>query len=110
VPQTGSSPAMLKVDRESVPQLRKVFDRALARLDVQIDLAISGVRVSPWAGDPVSDQAAHDFNQHTVDGRDSAVAALYAYQRQLKSASDALTRVAREYDIVESDTTSTFGG
>jgi hypothetical protein len=111
VAQSDSTPqAMLRVDRDSVPGLRKVFDDALAKLDVQIDQAISGVRVAPWAGDPVSANAAQDFNEHTVDGGDSALGALLAYQRQLKSASDALSDVAREYDIVESDTTSSFGG
>lgn len=105
-----SSSATLRVDRDSVPQLRKVFDDALAKLDVQIDLAMSGIRVAPWAGDPVSGNAADDFNRHSIDGADSALDALRAYQRQLKSASDALMRVAEEYDIVESDNTSSFGG
>jgi hypothetical protein len=101
--------ATLRVDRDAVPQLRKVFDQALAKLDVQIDLAMSGVRVSPWAGDPVSENAAGDFNDHSMDGPDSALDALRAYQRQLKSASDALEQVAEEYKIVESDNSASFG-
>jgi hypothetical protein len=111
VAQSDSVPqATLRVDRDSVPGLRKVFDEALAKLDVQIDLAVSGVRVAPWAGDPVSATAAQDFNHHTIDGGDSALGALLVYQQRLKSASDALDGVARAYDIVESDTTSSFGG
>ncbi|HEX3591775.1 MAG TPA: transcriptional regulator [Pseudonocardiaceae bacterium] len=105
-----SSNATLRVDRDSVPHLRKVFDDALTKLDVQIDLAMSGIRVSPWAGDPVSGNAADDFNEHSIDGATSALNALRAYQRQLKSASDALTQVAQEYDIVESDNAASFGG
>ena len=105
-----SSNAILRVDRDSVPHLRKVFDDALTKLDVQIDLAMSGIRVSPWAGDPVSGNAATDFNEHSIDGAESALDALRAYQRQLKSASDALTQVAQEYDIVESGNTASFGG
>ena len=73
--------ATLRVDRDAVPHLRKVFDQALSKLDVQIDLAMSGVRVSPWAGDPVSENAAGDFNEHTIDGPGSALDALRAYQR-----------------------------
>lgn len=95
--------ATLRVDREAIPHLRKVFDRAMSKLDVQIDLAMTGVRVSPWAGDPVSANAATDLNDHSVDGAGSALDALRAYQRQLKSASDALQQVADEYAIVESD-------
>ncbi len=100
--------ATLRVDSDAVPHLRKVFDDAMAKLDVQIDLAMSGIRVSPWAGDPVSQNAATDFNDHSVDGADSALDTLRTYQRQLKSASDALAKVAEEYRIVESNNTESF--
>lgn len=100
--------ATLRVDRDAIPHLRKVFDDAMAKLDVQIDLAMSGIRVSPWAGDPVSQNAATDFNDHSVDDADSALNSLRAYQQQLKSASDALTKVAEEYRIVESDNSQSF--
>jgi hypothetical protein len=109
VPSSSTGRAMLRVDRDSIPHLRKVFDQALAKLDVQIDMAMSGIRVSPWAGDPVSGNAATDFNNHSIDAADSALNTLRAYQRQLKSASDALTQVAEEYEIVESDNTASFG-
>ena len=105
----STSHATLRVDRDAVPHLRKVFDEALAKLDVQIDLAMTAVRVAPWAGDPVSEGAAQEFNTHTLDGPGSALDALRTYQRQLKAASDALTTVAEEYQIVESDNTASFG-
>jgi hypothetical protein len=106
----SSSRATLRVDRDSVPHLQKVFDHALTRLDVQIEQAMTGIRVSPWAGDPVSANAANDFNDHSVDGANSALDALRAYQQQLKSASDALRQVAEEYRIVESENSASFGG
>jgi hypothetical protein len=105
----SSSRATLRVDKDSVPHLRKVFDDAMAKLDVQIEQAMTGVRVRPWAGDPVSGNAADDFNDHSVDGANSALDSLRAYQRQLKSASDALAQVAEEYRIVESDNSASFG-
>lgn len=105
---SSTSRATLRVDRDAVPRLRKVFDDAMAKLDVQIDLAMTAVRVAPWAGDPVSANAAQDFNEHTLDGPGSALDALRAYQRQLKSASDALNKVAQEYQIVESNNTASF--
>lgn len=103
-----SDSATLRVDRDSVPHLRKVFDQAMSRLDVQIEQAMSGIRVSPWAGDPVSANAAQDFNEHSVDSATSALNTLRAYQRQLKSASDALSQVEQEYDIVESDNSASL--
>jgi hypothetical protein len=64
--------ATLRVDKDAIPHLRKVFDDAMAKLDVQIVLAMSDIRVSPWAGDPVSQNAATDLNDQSVDGADSA--------------------------------------
>jgi hypothetical protein len=109
VPITGPvGHATLRVDRESVPQLRKVFDGAMSKLDEQIELAMTGVRVSPWAGDPVSANAATDFNDRSVDDPDSALNVLRAYQQRLRSASSALEQVAAEYLIVESDNGASF--
>ena len=102
------SSATLRVDRDAIPHLRKVFDTAMSKLDTQIEIAMTGIRVSPWAGDPVSETAASQLNDHSVDGTDSALNALRAYQQQLKSASDALARVAQEYQIVESDNAGSF--
>jgi hypothetical protein len=107
-PLSSSGAATLRVERGAVPALRKVFDNALAKLDVQIDLAITGVRVAPWAGDPVSQDAATSFNDHSMDTPSSALNALLAYQQRLKSASDALNEVATEYQIVEHDNADSF--
>jgi hypothetical protein len=101
--------ATLRVDRESLPYLRRVFNGAMSKLDQQIELAMTSVRVSPWAGDPVSGNAATDFNNRSVDDGDSALNVLRAYQQRLKSASDALEQVAREYRIVESNNSASFG-
>lgn len=101
--------ATLRIDRSAIPHLRKVFDDALTKLDEQIEIAMTGIRVSPWAGDPVSQNAASQLNDHSVDGEYSALNALRAYQQQLKSASDALTKVAEEYQVVEADNTTSLG-
>jgi hypothetical protein len=107
-PLSGSGTATLRVDRDAIPHLRRVFDTALSKLDEQIELAMTGVRVSPWAGDPVSENVATAFNNHSMDDTDSALNALRAYQQRLKSASDALTQVAEAYRITESDNTTSF--
>ena len=85
--------ATLRVDKDAIPHLRKVFDDAMAKLDVQIDLAMSDIRVRPWACDPVSQNAATDLNDQTVDGADSDLNALRASQQQLKAASVAFAMV-----------------
>ncbi|HEX7658149.1 MAG TPA: transcriptional regulator [Pseudonocardiaceae bacterium] len=111
LPDLGASPATaarLRVDRESLPKLRRVFNDALAKLDVQINEAITAVRVSPWAGDPVSENAASRFNDHSINDADSALNVLMAYQQRLKSASDALEVVAQQYQDVEDGNTATL--
>ncbi|AHI01333.1 hypothetical protein GCM10010174_10640 [Kutzneria viridogrisea] len=99
-----------RVDPAAIPNLRKVFTTALVKLDRQIEMAVSDVRIRPWAGDPVSEQAAADFNEHAYGGGGSALDSLQAYQRQLKGALDALTQVEQQYHQVEHDNTKLING
>jgi hypothetical protein len=94
-----------KVDPAAIPSLRRVFTAALVKLDKQIEMSVSDVRIRPWAGDPVSEQAANDINDHAL-GVDSALDALQRYQRQLKGALDALIEVEQGYHTVEQDNTT----
>ncbi|ATE57252.1 MULTISPECIES: transcriptional regulator [Actinosynnema] len=93
----------LDVDPSAIPSLKSAFSGALSKLDQQIEMAVTEVRVRPWAGDPVSIEAAEKFNERSVDSGDSALDALQGYQRQLKSAMDALTLVERQYQVIEDD-------
>jgi len=99
-----------RVDPAAIPNLRKVFTNALVKLDKQIEMAISDVRIRPWAGDPVSQQAAEEFNLRSFGGGDSVLDSLQAYQRQLKSALDALQQVEQQYHEVERDNTRLING
>ncbi|GAA3461292.1 transcriptional regulator [Saccharothrix longispora] len=108
---SGSPPLAhtLNVDPSAIPSLRSAFSGALTRLDQQIELAITEVRVRPWAGDPVSKDAAERFNDRSLESGDSALAALQNYQQQLKSAMDALNLVERQYQSIEDDNTGLMG-
>ncbi|MGM1060314.1 transcriptional regulator [Saccharothrix sp. Mg75] len=97
------------MDPSAIPSLRSAFSGALTRLDQQIELAITEVRVRPWAGDPVSQDAAEKFNDRSLESGDSALTALQNYQQQLKSAMDALTLVERQYRSIEEDNTGLMG-
>ncbi|MEV8437176.1 transcriptional regulator [Actinosynnema sp. NPDC051121] len=109
---TGSPPPLshtLNVEPEAIPSLRSAFAGALSKLDEQIEMAITEVRVRPWAGDPVSQDAAERFNERSLESGDSALIALENYQRQLKSAMDALTLVEQQYQSIEEDNTGLMG-
>ncbi|MBP2339165.1 transcriptional regulator [Saccharothrix coeruleofusca] len=93
------------MDPTAIPSLKTAFSGALTKLDKQIELAINEVRVRPWAGDPVSTEAAEKFNERSFESGDSALGALQSYQQQLKAAMDALTLVERQYHAIEDDNT-----
>jgi hypothetical protein len=93
----------MRVDHAAIPGLRRSFTNAITKLDKQIEMAITEIRVRPWAGDPVSAEAAQQFNLRSVDAADSALSALLGYQRQLKSALDALRQVEEQYQVIEGD-------
>ncbi|MBB5805969.1 hypothetical protein F4560_005737 [Saccharothrix ecbatanensis] len=97
------------MEPSAIPSLRSAFAGALTKLDKEIELAITEVRVRPWAGDPVSREAAEQFNERSLESGDSALTALENYQRQLKSAMDALTLVERQYQSIEEDNTGLMG-
>jgi hypothetical protein len=103
---TPYSQGKLNVDPSAIPTLRKAFERALDKLTPQVNQARTDLRVRPWAGDPVSDEAAAKFNDHSVDHADAALSALEGYQNQLQSAVDALDLVEREYRQMEHGNTA----
>jgi hypothetical protein len=95
----------LSVDPDAIPSLRSAFSSALAKLDQQIELAVTEVRVRPWAGDGVSAEAAEKFNQRSFSEGDSALGSLQSYQQQLKSAMDALDLVEKQYRAMDQSAT-----
>ncbi|GHH58765.1 transcriptional regulator [Lentzea cavernae] len=103
----ASPPAshQLNVEPEAIPALRSTFSAALIKLDKQIEMAVTEFRVRPWAGDPVSAEAAEKFNDRSIADGDSALQALLNYQRQLKTAMDNLNQIERQYNVVEGDNT-----
>lgn len=106
--EADSSPPVsreLNVQPEAIPALRNTFSAALTKLDKQIEMAVTEFRVRPWAGDPVSQEAAEKFNDRSIADSDSALRALLNYQRQLKAAMDNLNQIERQYRTVEGDNT-----
>jgi hypothetical protein len=102
----GNQHRDLIVQPGAVAELRDAFSGALDRVDRQIELAGTDLRVAAWAQDPVSTSAATTFNQRSIDpagGGDSALDALLAYRRQLSTAVDNLAKTAQQYALAEED-------
>ncbi len=100
--QTASADA-LRIDPEAVPALRGAFADALSKVDEQLRLAEQELRVTAWAKDPVSQDAAVLFNERSVDTTASAVDSLRAYRDQLTVAVANLDKTAEQYSAVDND-------
>ncbi|MBM7770100.1 hypothetical protein JOD54_000304 [Actinokineospora baliensis] len=98
---------LLDITPEAVPALRSAFAEARARVDRQLELGETGLRVEPWAKDPVSLDAGGWVNRLTVDSERAALDALRAYRTQLDTAVHTLDRVAAQYQLLEEDNTAT---
>ncbi|WP_253889264.1 transcriptional regulator [Actinokineospora diospyrosa] len=98
---------LLDITPEAVPALRSAFADAKARVDRQLELGETGLRVDSWAKDPVSLDAAGGVNRLTVDSERAALDALRAYSAQLDTAVHTLDRVAAQYRLLEEDNAAT---
>ncbi|WP_246843026.1 transcriptional regulator [Allokutzneria sp. NRRL B-24872] len=98
----GSAGQRMKVEKSAIPTMRKAFQRALDRLTPEVGQARSDLRIRPWAGDPVSAEAAERFNDRSVDSGEAALGALEGYQQQLNNAVSALEQIERGYRRMES--------
>jgi hypothetical protein len=96
-----ASAGSLKVDPEAVPALRRAFADALSKVEEQLRLANQELRVTPWAKDPVSQDAALRFNERSVDTAASALDTLRAYRDRLNVAVANLDKTAEQYDAVD---------
>jgi len=97
-------------DPQVLPRLHTAFADALAMVDRQIELAKADLRVSAWAGDPVSAYAAERFNARALDEQSSALQALRAYRGALDSLVAKLSTSAAQYRQTEDDKDATMRG
>src|SRR5205085_9739581 len=106
-PPVVPGPAM-RVEPNAIPGLINALQNALDSVGLQIEHAITDLRIRPWAGDPVSADAAQRFNQHSLAGDDDALASLCAYRDQLQSAADTLKRANQQYGKIDDHNAKTL--
>ncbi|MGW5052835.1 transcriptional regulator [Actinokineospora sp. NPDC004072] len=98
---------LLTVEPGAVPELRRAFLSALTAVDRQIELVAAEIRTTPWAGDPVSADAARAVNALSVEVDGAALEALLAYREQLDAAVENLDKTAEQYQGLEDDNQAT---
>jgi hypothetical protein len=94
---------VLQVAPDAVPGLRSAFADAITKVDRQIELADKELRVTSWAGDPVSTDASALYNDRTLDSDESVVDLLKFYREQLDAAVQNLDATAEQYERIDSD-------
>lgn len=106
----GNHNDILRVDPDAVPALHSAFADALTKVDRQLELVDSDLRVSSWAKDPVSLGASTIFNDRALDGEeDAAVEMLRSYRDQLDVAMQNLAVTAEQYKKIDEDNVTGTG-
>lgn len=95
-------------DPEVLPRLHGAFADALAKVDQQIALARTELRVPSWAADSISGYAHERFNARSVDGEANALQALEQYRDTLNALVVKLDKGAVKYRDTEDDKHATM--
>ncbi len=111
VPAPGGAGGSMRVEPSAIPNLVSALQSSLDSVGVQIEHAITELRIRPWAGDPVSSTAAEQFNLRSVGGDQDALTALCGYRDQLQSAAESLRLANQNYvDVDETNAARLTGG
>lgn len=108
-PEVPGSGGAMQIDPASIPNLVSALQSSLDSVGIQIEHAITELRIRPWAGDPVSDTAADEFNQRSIGGEDDALTALCGYRDQLQAAAESLELAGQQYALTEEGNTARLG-
>lgn len=104
-----SANGSVRIDPSSIPKLVSALQESLDSMGVQIEHAITELRVRPWAGDPVSTNAADEFNRRSTDDGEGALPALYGYRDQLQAAADSLDQANTQYQRIDEGNAAELG-
>ncbi|GAB3295978.1 hypothetical protein GCM10027563_37780 [Parasphingorhabdus pacifica] len=99
----------MQIEPAAIPNLVSALQASLDTVGIQIEHAITELRIRPWAGDPVSTGAADEFNERSIGGEDDALTALCGYRDQLQTAAESLEMASRQYALAEEDNIVRFG-
>ncbi|MBQ0925110.1 MULTISPECIES: hypothetical protein [Saccharopolyspora] len=109
-PYGAGSGGSMQVEPTAIPRLVNSLQESLDAVGLQIEHAITELRIRPWAGDPVSTDAAELFNERSVGGGEDALTALCGYRDQLQAAAESLQQAGREYEQIDHDSAAGLGG
>ena len=102
--------AVLRVDPETIPQLRVLLEECLELLDEKLgDLSSGGRMIDAWMNDPVSIRVRDVYNASVMEAPDGGYAMLRAYETELWRVHGELGRMEAEYRRTEDENAALFG-
>ncbi|MBE9376403.1 hypothetical protein IQ251_18280 [Saccharopolyspora sp. HNM0983] len=106
----GAAGGSVEIEPSSIPKLVSALQESLDSVGLQIEHAITELRIRPWAGDPVSTSAAQEFNDRSIGGGEDALTALCGYRDQLQAAAESLDRAGDQYRRIDEDGAAGMSG
>ncbi|MGP4015604.1 hypothetical protein [Saccharopolyspora sp. 5N708] len=106
----GMTGGSVQIEPAAIPRLVNALQESLDAVGLQIEHAITELRIRPWAGDPISADAAEEFNRRSLGGGEDALNALCGYRDQLQAAAESLQLANRQYERIDGDSAAGFGG
>ncbi|MER7013909.1 hypothetical protein ABT324_21025 [Saccharopolyspora sp. NPDC000359] len=106
----GVSGGSMQVEPAAIPRLVNALQESLDAVGLQIEHAITELRIRPWAGDPISADAAEEFNRRSLGGGEDALTALCGYRDQLQAAAESLERANHQYSRIDGESAMGIGG
>ena len=107
---SSPSRAVLRVEPETIPQVRALLEECLELLDEKLgDLSSGGRMIDAWMNDPVSIRMRDLYNASVMDAPDGGYAALRAYEAELVRVHQELGRMEAEYRRTEDGNAALFG-
>ena len=104
------SHAVLRVEREMIPDLRALLEECLELLaDKLTGLERGGRMIDAWMNDPVSIQMRDVYNASVMEAPDGGYAMLRAYEAELRRVYEELGRMEAEYRRTEDENAALFG-
>ncbi len=94
--------AVLRVPPDVVSGLRRAVDETLAELTPHLKRMQDEAFIDrPWLDDPISGESCRVYNENVMASHEGPFNALLLYQEQLRTISQRLAEVQRNYDEAE---------
>jgi hypothetical protein len=96
------SATTLRVTADVLPGLRRAVDDTIKELSPHLQRMQDGaVLDAPWLDDPVSTESYRVYNDNVMRAKDGPFHALLSYEQQLRTISQRLAEIQRNYDEAE---------